>query len=116
MTNTLMVIFPYRYHGTWVFDDEQAGLVQEPFVSGIPEMVDVLVKNITNVDEGFKLIFSAIPFPGYQAELIWLREEYSGHWYLWAENKMEGWICPALFKYFETQPCKIYCRAESLYY
>jgi hypothetical protein len=115
MTNTLMVIFPYRYHGTWVFDDEKVGLVQEPFVSGIPEMVDVLVKDISNVDEGFRLIFSAIPFPGYQAELIWLREEYSGHWYLWTEKKMEGWICPALFKYFETQPCKIYCRAESLY-
>ena len=57
-----MVIFPYRHHGTWVFDDEQVGLVQEPFVSGIPEMVDVLVKNIPNVDEGFRLIFSATPF------------------------------------------------------
>lgn len=71
MKNTIMVIFPYRHHGTWVFDDDQVDLVHEPFVSGIPEMIDVLVKDIANVDEGFKLLFSANPFPGYQVELIW---------------------------------------------
>ncbi|BDA75404.1 hypothetical protein CAL7716_095700 [Calothrix sp. PCC 7716] len=115
MSNAIAVIFPYQHNGTWVFDDERVGLVQEPFVSGIPEMIDILVKDIPNLDEGFKLLFSGNPFPGYQAELIWLREEYNGHWYLWGEKKLEGWLCPALFKYFETQPNRIYCKAESLY-
>lgn len=115
MTNSIMVIFPYRHNQTWVFDDERMGLVQEPFVSGVPEMIEFLIREIPNVDEGFKLIFSASPFPGYQAELTWLREEYNGNWYAWSQNNMEGWLCPALFKYFNQPPEKIYCRAESLY-
>ena len=38
--NALLVIQPYRSHGTWVFDDPAVGLVREPFVSGIPQMID----------------------------------------------------------------------------
>jgi hypothetical protein len=41
--NAIMVIAPYRHEGTWVFDDPSAGLVKEPFVAGIPEMIDILV-------------------------------------------------------------------------
>lgn len=114
MMNSIMVIFPYRNHQTWVFDDERVGLVQEPFISGVPEMINILVQDIPNIEESFKLLFSANPFPGYQAELIWLREEFGGHWYRWNEKNMEGWLCPALFKYFSDAPNKIYCKAESL--
>jgi len=114
MSNAMMVIFPYRYQHTWVFDDERVGLVQEPFVSGIPEMIDTLVQNSPNPDRGFKLLFSANPFPGYQAELVWVRQEYGGHWYRWQLHNKEGWLCPALFKYFSEAPVKIYCKAEIL--
>ena len=41
-----MVFQPYRHNGTWVFDDVSAGLVQEPFVAGVPEMIDLLVKDV----------------------------------------------------------------------
>jgi hypothetical protein len=34
MASAIMVIFPYRYQQTWVFDNEKAGLVQEPFLEG----------------------------------------------------------------------------------
>ena len=44
MDNALMVIFPYQYEGTWVFDDSAVDLVKEPFVFGVPEMIDELVK------------------------------------------------------------------------
>jgi uncharacterized protein DUF6717 len=115
MTNSMMVIFPYKHNQTWVFDDERMGLVQEPFVSGIPEMIDILVQDIANLDEGFKLLFSVNPFPGYQVELIWLKEEYNGNWYSWRTKNLDGWLCPALLKYFIEPPKKIYCKAESLY-
>jgi hypothetical protein len=36
----------------------------------VPEMIDLLVQDIPHVDEGFRLLFSTNPFPGYQAELI----------------------------------------------
>lgn len=114
MTNAMMIIFPYRCQQTWVFDD-QTGLSKEPFVSGVPEMIDLLTQDIPHVDEGFRLLFSARPFPGYQAELIWLKEEYGGNWYFWLQKKLDGWLCPAMLKYFSEPPKKIYCKAQSLY-
>jgi hypothetical protein len=108
----MMTIYPYRDRSDWVFDDASVGLVREPFVFGVPEMIDRFVANIPNAKHRFKLIFSANPFPGYQTELHWVREEHDGNWYRWSEMGQEGWLCPALFKYFETAPAKIYCRAE----
>src|SRR5688572_14638590 len=40
--NSMMVIAPYWQIGTWVFDDSATGLVREPFVAGVPEMIDEL--------------------------------------------------------------------------
>lgn len=112
MDNALMVIFPYQHEGTWVFDDAAVDLIKEPFVFGIPEMIDDLVCGIPNASKGFKLIFSKNPFPGYQRKLTWVREEYEGNWYT-IDGKDEGWLCPALFKYFNTAPQDIYVKAES---
>ena len=68
MANQIMVIAPYWLDdaGTWVFDDEAKDLTQEPFVQGIPQMIDGLVAEIPNAGTGFRLLFSASPFPGYQ--------------------------------------------------
>lgn len=73
--NSLLVIFPYFHHGTWVFDDDSVGLVREPFVTGIPRMIDRLVAEIPNARDGFRLIFSAAPFPGYSTKVVLRREE-----------------------------------------
>ena len=69
---------------------------------------------IPNARQGFRLLFSAEPFPGYQSELKWMKGEFGGHWYRWAAHDMEGWLCPALFKYFLSQPPALYARAEPL--
>jgi hypothetical protein len=110
-SNAIVVIFPYRLHGTWVFDDPTTGLVQEPFVAGIPEIIDRAVANIPDAGKGFKLTFSARPFPGYQIVLNWVREEFDGNWYRVEGTTSEGWLCPALLKYFATAPQRIYCAA-----
>ena len=114
MANSMMVIFPYRDHGTWMFDDASVGLHREPFVSGIPEMIDLLVQDIAGAERGFRLVFSAQPFPGHQVEVQRTREEYGGAWYRWAAHNRDGWLCPALLKYFPTPPEKLYCKAEPL--
>lgn len=114
MANAIMVIAPYWCQGTWVFDDEFVGLNKEPFVAGVPEMIDDLVKHIPNARSGFRLIFSSAPFPGYQKEFTWVREEHDGNWYEVEGPKMEGWLCPALFRYFDRAPEKLYVRAEQL--
>src|SRR5207247_1944864 len=75
MNNALFVIEPYKSNGTWVFDDPRVGLEREPFVAGMPEIIDLAVRDIPNAEAGFTLIFSANPFPGATVELEWVREE-----------------------------------------
>ena len=112
--NAINMIVPYRYEGMWVFDDPAVGLSKEPFVSGADEMIEVLVSNIPGAAKGFRLLFSGAPFPGYSIKLEWRREEYGGNWYFSPEYNMEGWLCPALFKYFEKAPREIYVKAEPM--
>lgn len=112
--NSLFVIAPYKYQGMWVFDDERVELVREPFVSGADTMIDKIVKDIPDAHDGFHLIFSATPFPGCNAKLLHLREEFGGNWYSWPESALEGWLCPALSKYFAQAPPEIYVRAAAL--
>lgn len=112
--NSIMVIFPYFDHGTWVFDDKDKGLQREPFVAGIPEIINLMVANLKEPEKGFRLIFSGSSFPNYQSRLKWVREEHGGNWYEFEALKMEGWLCPALFCYFDTAPEHIYFKCESL--
>lgn len=112
--NAILVIAPYRHANTWVFDDAAAKLVREPFVAGVPEMIDVLVKEIPNADKGFRLLFSAQPFPGFQKKLTWLRGDMGGNYYKLDDPAMEGWICPAMFRYYEKPPKELYVKAEQM--
>jgi hypothetical protein len=112
MNNALFVIAPYKYEGMWVFDDPAVGLNKEPFVSGIDTMIDRAVVDIPNADKGFTLIFSPDPFPGYTVKLEWRRTEYGGNWYFCPQFGIEGWLCPALFRYFKEAPPELYGKAE----
>ncbi|MFC1952605.1 DUF6717 family protein [Chloroflexota bacterium] len=56
------------------------------------------------------MTFSAQPFPGFQRELIWVREEYEGNWYRLAGSQDEGWLCPAMFHYFQQEPENLYAK------
>jgi len=111
--NAIMVIAPYWYNGTWVFDDPDTGLKREPFVAGVPEMIDLLVKDIPDSKDGFRLTFAANPFPGFQKKLTWLRGDSGGNYYKLDDPPMEGWICPAMFRYYKTAPQALYIKAES---
>ena len=110
--NSIMVIAPYRFNGTWVFDDPTAGLLREPFVGGVPEMIDVLVADIPNANKGFRLTFSALEFPGYQRKLTWVRGDSLGNWYRLERPPMEGWLCPALLRYYREAPKELYVKAD----
>jgi hypothetical protein len=95
-----------------LFDDPSTELTREPFVAGVPEIIDHLVKDIPNAENGFRMLFSGKPFPGYMMKVTWIRAEMSGNWYHSEELDMKGWLCPALFKYFEEAPKEIYVKAE----
>ena len=110
--NAISVVVPYKWEGMWVFDDPPVGLVREPFIAGIDTMIDRLVALIPDANQGFRLLFSRAPFPGHTVKLEWRREESGGNWYFCPQLEMEGWLCPALLKYFDQAPPDIYIRVE----
>lgn len=137
----ILEIYPYRLSGTayvmddgngnqiegkdiWVFDDHRVGLQYEALVSGTDLVADYITQPIKDAENGFKLIFSDEPFEGYQLEGKWVKEgkmylgDIIGNWYVWNHPNIElpnipGWLCPALFLYFENAPKMLYIRAEA---
>jgi hypothetical protein len=83
-------------------------------VQGVPEMVNALVADIPNAHDGFRLSFSAQPFPGYQKKLTWVRAQEGGNVYRSKNPPLEGWFCPVLFRYFNAAPPYLYVKAEPL--
>lgn len=115
--NSMMVLHPYKKGGTWMFDDERRGLLEEPFVAGVPLMLELAVakQGLKNPQAGFTLVFSATPFPGHQyvLHLAREREENFGNWYQLEGTELTGWLCPALFKYFDEAPDELYFQVSN---
>ena len=111
--NEIMVIRPRYRQGCWTFSDSGTDLIDEPFVGAVNNMIDHLTRNIADARNGFRMTFSANPFPGWQEKLTWLRadENNAGNWYWSDAIQAEGWLCPALFRYFDKAPAEIYVQA-----
>jgi hypothetical protein len=112
MANAMMTIHPYKSNGVWMFDDEAHGLVREPFILGMSEILDEFVKDMPGAEAGFNLLFSGRSFPGFATALHVLHPQNGGYWYRWRQKGLDGWLCPALFAYFVTAPAAIYVKAE----
>src|SRR4051812_43976312 len=95
-----------------MFDDPRAGLAQEPFVAGADVIIDRIVEGMPNAESGVTILFSENPFPGSQHEFNWRREEMGGNWYYSPQYDLEGWLCPALFKYFDVAPSTLYIQVK----
>jgi hypothetical protein len=114
--NAIYMIKPYRWNGLWVFDDPAVELDKEPFVGGMPELIEDATARagIRHPEKGFLALFSATPFPGAAIRLEWVREEMGGNVYRWAEVGKEGWLCPALFRYFQTAPSTLFVQVQAV--
>src|SRR5205807_490089 len=93
-----------------VFDDPAVGLVREPFVAGVPAMIERATADIPGAQRGFVAVFSGSYFPDATIVLDWVREEGGGNVYRWPETGQDGWLCPALLRYFPSAPRKIYLQ------
>lgn len=113
MNNAIYVIKPYKWEGLWVFDDPNVGLVKEPFVGGADTMIDVATAPIPNATKGFLAIFSASDFPDAQIVLERVREDRGGNVYRWKEKELEGWLCPALLRYFAEPPAQLFIQVKA---
>lgn len=106
--NSIHVIHPRWEDGALVFDDPAVGLVREPFVAGADVALGLLAQRVPGCSKAFTLLFSGGSFPGHQAQMEWRREEHGGNWYWCEQLGFEGWLCPALLKYFDVAPKNLY--------
>jgi len=110
--NEINVIMPYRKLGMWVFDDPAVGLQAEPFVGGADTMIDRVTATIADAGNGFVMVFSGSALPGHQFRLEWRRPDSSGNIYYSRELDAEGWLCPALLRYFAEPPAEIFVQVR----
>lgn len=113
MSNAMIRLTCYWANGTWNFDDASKGLVCEPFVCGVDKIITFLAKaKGVSAIHGDQVIltFSVHPFPGHQGVFKRGEPEAGGCWYSFGLTK--GWLCPALFCYFDEPPENIYFLVE----
>ncbi len=115
--NSVFVIEAYRHAGTWAFTDKAKDLIDEPFVCGIPQIIDGVIGG-PRCDRAY-ILFSATPFPGYDVALRADCAEHGGFWYTAIAGpklvfNLRGWLCPATLKYFDGFPDAIYCCVTAL--
>jgi hypothetical protein len=107
--NQINVINPYRTQYGWAFDDENVGLIGEPFVAGIPEIIDSIVGSANN----FTAYFSHEFFPDSTFILNKIEDNVeAGSYYRLNNTEMVGWLCPATLKYFEDYPTQIFVQIK----
>ena len=114
MNNSVFVIYPVRSSmGVWSFTDDDVGLKNEPFVGMINVYMDYMTKDIVNAEKGFPLYFSKIKLPNTKMTLHKVSGDEFGTYYKFEELDMaEGWLCPALFKYFDVAPDTFYIGCD----
>lgn len=111
--NQINILYPYRTKSGWSFDDEEVGLEGEPFIAGIPEIIDSIVGEKDSFT--VQISHSPIPFPtGILSKVPTPHKDGSlpDGWYKFDGTDMVGWLCPALLKYFKDYPDKIYFKIE----
>lgn len=110
MTNSIYSIAPYKEQNTWVFDDSRVGLVKEPFVMGIPDMIESVLQTKPALSNGFTVLFSSTGFPRPDLILQKQHAEAGGNWYRCEETGERGWLCPALYLYYPIAPKSLFIK------
>jgi hypothetical protein len=115
--NVINVINPYKWNGMWVFDDPAKGLDKEPLVCGADTMMDILAGE----NESAMVVFSSVEFPDHHFYIDWAapgnpmepNSRDDGDWYIAPEfHNHRMWLCPALLKYFDNPPSRIYVKSS----
>ena len=115
--NSINVIHPYSDGGSLVFDDPAVSLVKEALVGGTDFILEMAARSAGADPARFTLVFAAIPFPGHQMVATWIEKGECGigDWYtvnLANAGMANGWLCPALLKYFQAAPGRIYFQIK----
>jgi hypothetical protein len=98
-------ILVYILDQEWFMDDPIKGIVMEPLVRGVPEIIKALVGR--KVDR-FSVIFTSDNQTAHSHVLVRKQPEDGGYWYQLQGTTMKGWLCPVLMQYFEQAPENMY--------
>lgn len=114
--NSIFNIVPYKDGGIWMFDDDSRGIKREAFVAGADTIIQnaVELKQIPNAEAGFNMTFSAGRFPDFDLMFEKQDGDATGTDYWSPDFRMKGWLCPALFAYFDVAPEHLYVRFRPL--
>ena len=108
--NSLFRILIHRQDGLWVFSDRRFAIDDQPFVFGSDLILEKMVAGVDEELDRVNVLFSAIPFPGSEHCLEFIREETEGVVYQWVDHNLQGWMSPSLRNYFNEPPPKIYLQ------
>ena len=108
--NSIFSITVEKNNGVWAFTDKSRDLSNEPFVSGADLILDKLCIEISAPFMKLNLIFADFPFPDHMFSFSKKLSESGGWWYSSVDFDIDGWLCPAMFKYFKEAPYNIYLK------
>lgn len=94
-------------YGIWTFDDEDLGIVGEPFVGEINDMIDACL-------EGYQectILCSQFPIPNYNISLT-RRDDLGQGMYQMDGTEVVGWLCPCFLSYFPHYVEKVYAKID----
>lgn len=111
MDSKVYKITPYLWGAFLVFDEKEHGLEKEPLIEGVPEILFELCDKHKVKKQVFNLYFSEAPFTDYQLQATRAEEQGGGYWYVAGDKR--GWLCPALFCYFEKAPDNLYFKVDT---
>ena len=111
MTKNFLYKLTLRRSGSvWIFDDPSRGIVNEPFVAGMPEIIDEFAGGSGLID----VLFAPAKFPGANMHLIKLEDDCGGATYRLDSTGMTGWLCPVLLQYMSPAPEDIYTQVMQI--
>jgi hypothetical protein len=89
----------------WFMDDPTKGIIMEPLVRGVPEIIASIVGR--KVDRLY-VTFTSESQAAHTHVLVRKLPEDGGFWYQLQDTTMKGWLCPVLMQYFEEAPANLY--------
>ena len=108
--NSIFRVLARYVNGVWVFDDSKFEIREQPFVFGSDLILEKMVAEVDGAQDRVNVLFSAIPFPGSEHCLEFVREETEGFVYRWVDHNLQGWMSPSLQNYFPEPAPKIYIQ------
>lgn len=100
----IQVISMYKQGDIWYFSDDGMGILHEPFVCGMSEMIDDMLGSLSLRTARASFCSQPRILPSFVLLKLWERE--GGCWY--AGQGMKGWFCPVLYRYFRKAPERLY--------